>query len=103
MSQLRKDVFTGQWVIVAETEAVQPRAFRFKKFTRETTFCPFYETAKPPCRPKCLPSGLGAHQQIRPAWRVWVVPNSHFRLRIEGDLARRPEGLHDMILFLVLD
>ena len=30
-------------------------------------------------------------------WKVRVVPNSQLRLRIEGDLARRPEGFHDMM------
>ena len=34
MSQFRKDISTGRWVIVAETEAVRPGDFRFKKFTR---------------------------------------------------------------------
>ena len=44
MSQMRKDIFTGGWVIVAETDAVRPSDFHFKRFTRDTTFCPFCET-----------------------------------------------------------
>ena len=35
MSQFRKDVFAARRVIAAETEAVRPRDFRSKKFTRE--------------------------------------------------------------------
>jgi hypothetical protein len=27
MSQMRKDIFTGRWVIVAETDVVQPCPF----------------------------------------------------------------------------
>ena len=34
MSQMRKDVFTGGWVIMAETDTVRPSEFRFKKFRR---------------------------------------------------------------------
>lgn len=44
MSQMRKDVFTGRWVIVAENMTVKPSDFHFKRFVREATFCPFCET-----------------------------------------------------------
>ena len=44
MTQMRKDVFAGRWVIMAETATVRPSDFHFKKFVRETTFCPFCET-----------------------------------------------------------
>lgn len=97
MSQMCKDVFTGRWVIVAETTTVRPSDFHFRKFVRETTFCPFCETNKastPPevfaiRKPGSIPNGLG--------WSVRVVPNSAPRLRIEGDLGRRPEGIHDLM------
>jgi galactose-1-phosphate uridylyltransferase len=36
MSQMRKDVFTGRWVIVAEPDGVRPSELQFKKFTRGT-------------------------------------------------------------------
>ena len=38
MSQMRKDIFTGSWVIVAETNTVRPSDFHFKRFVRETMF-----------------------------------------------------------------
>ena len=44
MSQMRKDIFTGRWVIVAEDDTVRPSNFHFKRFTRGTSFCPFCET-----------------------------------------------------------
>ncbi len=97
MSQMRKDVFTGRWVIMAEATAVQPSDFHFKRFIRETTFCPFCETneASTPKevfairRPGSPPNG--------PGWSVRVVPNSEPRLRIEGKLGQRAEGLHDVM------
>ena len=44
MSQMRKDVFTAGWVIVAETNKVDVSQFHFERFRRETAFCPFCET-----------------------------------------------------------
>jgi galactose-1-phosphate uridylyltransferase len=51
MSQMRKDIFTDRWVIVEEGEGLQPTDFHFKKFARDTGFCPFCESneaATPP-------------------------------------------------------
>lgn len=97
MSQLRKDVFTGSWVIIEQTEVLRPSDFRFNRFTRETSLCPFcegHEASTPPeiyavRRNGSLPNSAG--------WAVRVVPNSRLRLKIEGDLGRRPEGFHDLM------
>jgi UDPglucose--hexose-1-phosphate uridylyltransferase len=97
MSQFRKDVFTGRWVIVAEAEAVRPADFRFKKFTRETTFCPFCETHEASTPPEIFAIRYSGSPANGPGWKVRVVPNSQLRLRIEGNLGRRPEGFHDMM------
>lgn len=97
MSQFRKDVFTGRWVIVAETEAVRPSDFHFKKFTRETTFCPFCETHEASTPPEIFAIRPGGSPANGPGWRVRVVPTFQLRLRIEGDLRRCPEGFHDMM------
>lgn len=97
MSQMRKDVFTGRWVIMAELDTVSPGDFHFKAFTRADGFCPFCETnesSTPPevfavRHPGSLPNG--------PGWQVRVVPNNQPRLRIEGALGRRGEGFHDLM------
>jgi UDPglucose--hexose-1-phosphate uridylyltransferase len=94
---MRKDVFTGGWVIVAETDAVRPSDFHFQRFTKGTTFCPFCETNEACTPPEVFvirPAGLSANG---PGWSVRVVSNSQPRLRIEGDLGRRPEGFHDLM------
>jgi galactose-1-phosphate uridylyltransferase len=44
MSQMRKDVFTDCWVIVADTNAIHPSSFRVKPFQRDSVFCPFCES-----------------------------------------------------------
>lgn len=97
MSQFRKDVFTGRWVIVAEAETVRPNDFRFKNFKRETTFCPFCENHEASTPPEIFAIRPNGSPPNGPEWRVRVVPNSQLRLIIEGDLNRRPEGFHDMM------
>jgi len=97
MSQFRKDVFTGRWVIVAEADVVHSSDFRFKKFTRETTFCPFCETHEASTPPEIFAIRHAGSPANGPGWAVRVVPNSQLRLRIEGDLGRRPEGFHDLM------
>ena len=97
MSQLRKDVFTGRWVIVAQTDVVRPSDFHFQKFTREATFCPFCESHEASTPPEIFAIRHTGSPANTPGWAVRVVPNSQLRLKIEGDLGRRPEGFHDLM------
>ena len=97
MSQMRKDVFTGRWVIVAETTTVRPSDFHFRKFVSDTTFCPFCETNEASTPPEVFAIRKPGSSPNKPGWSVRVVPNSSPRLRIEGDLGRRPEGIHDLM------
>jgi UDPglucose--hexose-1-phosphate uridylyltransferase len=97
MSQLRKDVFSGRWVIIEQTDVLRPSDFRFTRFTRETTLCPFceeHEASTPPEIYALRPNGSAPNAT---GWKVRVVPNSRLRLSIEGDLDRRPEGFHDLM------
>jgi UDPglucose--hexose-1-phosphate uridylyltransferase len=97
MSQMRKDIFTGRWVIVEETATVRPSDFHFQKFVRGTTFCPFCETNEASTPPEVFAVRKPGSRPNGPSWSVRVVPNSNPRLRIEGDLGRRGEGLHDLM------
>ena len=97
MSQIRKDVFTGRWVIMAETASVQPSDFHFKRFVSETTFCPFCETNEASTPPEVFAIRNPGSSPNGPGWSVRVVPNTAPRLRIEGELGRRAEGFHDLM------
>ena len=97
MSQMRKDVFTGRWVIVDETTTVQPSNFHFKKFVSRATFCPFCESNEASTPPEVFAIRKPGSGPNGPGWSVRVVPNSNPRLRIEGELGRRGEGLHDLM------
>ncbi len=97
MSQIRKDVFTGRWVIMAEAATVQPSDFHFKKFVREATFCPFCEGNEASTPPEVFAIRNPGSSPNGPGWSVRVVPNCEPRLRIEGKLAHHAEGLHDVM------
>jgi UDPglucose--hexose-1-phosphate uridylyltransferase len=74
MSQMRKDIFTGGWVIVAETDAVRPSDCHFKRFTRDTTFCPFCETNEASTPPEIFAIRRPGSPANGPGWSVRVVP-----------------------------
>jgi UDPglucose--hexose-1-phosphate uridylyltransferase len=97
MSQMRKDILTGGWVIVAETNTVTSADFHFKRFTREAEFCPFCETNEASTPPEVFAIRNPDSSPNGPGWSVRVVPNSNPRLRIEGQLGRRAEGFHDLM------
>jgi len=97
MSQMRKDVFTGRWVVLAETDIVKPTDFQFRPFTRGGGFCPFCETNESSTPPEVFALRAPGSLPNGPGWRVRVVPNTEPRLRIEGDLGRRGEGIHDLM------
>ena len=94
---MRKDIFTGSWVIVAETNTVRPSDFHFKRFVRETMFCPFCETNEAATPPEVFAIRNPGSSTNGPGWSVRVVPNSNPLLRIEGELGRRAEGFHDLM------
>lgn len=97
MSQIRKDILSGRWVVVAEGDALEPSEFRFQPFRRETTFCPFCETHEASTPPETFAIRKQGMPANGPGWSVRVVPNLQPRLRVEGDLGRRAEGFHDLM------
>jgi UDPglucose--hexose-1-phosphate uridylyltransferase len=97
MSQMRKDIFTDRWVIVGQNDSVQPGDFHFEKFTSGTGFCPFCEGNEAATPPEVFAIRNRGSSPNGPGWSVRVVPNSQPRLRIEGDLGRRAEALHDLM------
>jgi UDPglucose--hexose-1-phosphate uridylyltransferase len=94
---MRKDAFSGRWVIMADTTTVRPSDFHFKRFVRETTFCPFCETNEASTPPEVFAIRRPDSSANSPGWSVRVVPNSDPRLRIEGELGRRAEGFHGLM------
>jgi UDPglucose--hexose-1-phosphate uridylyltransferase len=97
MSQMRKDIFTDRWVIVADGNGFKATDFHFEKFARDTSFCPFCEGNEAATPGEVFAIRSRTSLPNGPGWSVRVVPNSRPRLRVEGELARRAEGLHDLM------
>ena len=97
MSNMRKDIFTDRWVIVAEGDGLQPTDFHFKKFARDTGFCPFCDSNEATTPKEVFAIRNPGSSPNGPGWSVRVVPNSRPLLRIEGQLGRRAEALHDLM------
>jgi UDPglucose--hexose-1-phosphate uridylyltransferase len=95
MPELRKDPITGRWVIISTDRARRPSDFLREKVTPKGGYCPFcpgQEDRTPREIMAYRPSGGAANS---PGWTVRVVPNKFPALGIEGDLARRGEGMFD--------
>jgi UDPglucose--hexose-1-phosphate uridylyltransferase len=97
MSQMRKDIFTHRWVIVEDGNGLQPPDFHFKKFAKDKGFCPFCEGNEAATPPEVFAIRNRGSSPNGPGWSVRVVPNNRPRLRIEGELGRRAEALHDLM------
>jgi len=95
MPELRKDPITGRWVIISTDRAKRPDDFLRERIVRKGGFCPFctgHEERTPHEILAYRPNGGSANS---PGWTVRVVPNKFPALGIEGDLARRGDGLFD--------
>jgi UDPglucose--hexose-1-phosphate uridylyltransferase len=95
MPELRKDPITGRWVIISTDRARRPSDFLREKVVPKGGFCPFcpgQEDRTPREIMAYRPNGNGPNT---PGWTVRVVPNKFPALGIEGDLARRGEGMFD--------
>ncbi len=97
MSQMRKDIFTHRWIIVEDGNGLQPPDFHFKKFAKDKGFCPFCEGNEAATPPEVFAIRNRGSSPNGPGWSVRVVPNNRPRLRIEGELGRRAEALHDLM------
>ncbi len=97
MSQMRKDILSGRWVIVAETMTVRPTDFHFDPPARETGFCPFCETNEASTPPEVFAIRKAGSRPNQPGWSVRVVPNMSPRLHVEGELGRKAEGIYDLM------
>jgi UDPglucose--hexose-1-phosphate uridylyltransferase len=94
MPELRKDLITERWVIIATERAKRPHEFMHPPSEPEGLVCPFCpgnEGQTPPELWVARASG-GPNQ---PGWKVRVIPNKFPALRIEGEMNREAEGLYD--------
>lgn len=94
MPEIRKNLITGEFVILAPErsarpqQALDPRPPRAARPQRrdDCPFCPGNERATPPSTWRAPPEG--------PGWRVRAFPNKFSVLSVEGEIWHRAEDLH---------
>jgi UDPglucose--hexose-1-phosphate uridylyltransferase len=95
MPELRKDIVTERWVIIATERAKRPHDFRSPPAEVDNNNCPFcpgHESQTPPEIYAVRPNGGGPNGA---GWQVRVVANKFPALRIEGEMSREAEGIYD--------
>jgi UDPglucose--hexose-1-phosphate uridylyltransferase len=79
MSQLRQDVVSGRWVIIASERSKRPDDFRpapgAEKKEGAGAFCPFCEGNETKTPPEVTALREPSTSADSPGWRVRVVPN----------------------------
>jgi UDPglucose--hexose-1-phosphate uridylyltransferase len=97
MSELRKDIISGRWIILASERSKRPDDFRPAQPARKEevpTFCPFCagnETKTPPEVASLRKPGTRPDQ---PGWRVRTVPNKFPALSRGLPPERHDEGIY---------
>lgn len=106
MSELRHDVVTGRWVIIAPDRAQRPQEFQ-SPAERVGGACPFCEGHEHQTPPEIIAQRLPDSAANAQGWQVRVVPNKYPAMRPVGDAASRggpldPHadcyGVHELII-----
>ncbi len=96
MPELRKDLVSERWVIIATERDIRPQDYTRREQTFSARFCPFCpgnESATPPALLTfCTAS---AQTSEKTPWTLRVVPNKFPALKIEGELNKEGEGVYD--------
>ena len=99
MPELRKDIITREWVILAKERAKRPRDFKpqndakkVEQFDPNCPFCPGNESKTPP---EVLAYRPGDSEPNMVGWRVRVTANKFPALNIEGELERKDIVIYD--------
>lgn len=93
--ELRRDPFSGRWVVVAADRARRPSDFRRPRPPPSGALCPFCPGNEHLTPPEVWAAREAGHPRDGAGWRVRVVPNKYPALRVEGELDRTAEGLYD--------
>jgi UDPglucose--hexose-1-phosphate uridylyltransferase len=98
MSQLRKDLISGRWVIIASERSKRPDDFRSGGPSRPEapgTFCPFCSGSETKTPPEVYALRQPGTRPDQPGWRVRVVPNKFPALDRGEKCQRQVEGVFE--------
>jgi UDPglucose--hexose-1-phosphate uridylyltransferase len=101
MPELRKDIVTREWVILAKERAKRPSDFVQKDeikpaphYNANCPFCPGNESSTPP---ELLAFREHGTKPNTAGWRVRVTPNKFPALNRKGELNRKDVDIYDMM------
>lgn len=97
MPELRKDPIVGRWVIIATERAKRPLLPRTEKPPPALagSLCPFCEGQEDKTPGEILAYRDRQTKANERGWRIRVVPNKFPALQVEGELAKRGDGMYD--------
>jgi UDPglucose--hexose-1-phosphate uridylyltransferase len=96
LPELRKDIITGRWVIIATERSKRPQDFRSEQQAPSgELFCPFCEGHESKTPPEVLAVRRNGAGPDSPGWSLRVVPNKFPALRHEGDLDIQADELFE--------
>ena len=96
MSELRKDIISGRWVILASERSKRPDDFRpagAAKKEEVPAFCPFCEGNESKTPPEVASLRKRGSRKDGPGWRVRIVPNKFPALSRGLPPERHDEGI----------
>jgi UDPglucose--hexose-1-phosphate uridylyltransferase len=96
MSELRKDIISGRWVILAAERSKRPDDFRPAQPTKKEEtpgFCPFCEGNESKTPPEVFSVRKKRTHKDKPGWWVRVVPNKFPALNRGIPPVRHDEGI----------
>lgn len=99
MSELRKDLVSGRWVIISTERSKRPDDFRpavtVPKVETASAFCPFCAGNERKTPPEVFALGRNGSGPDTPGWRVRVVPNKFPALNPGTPPQKVVEGVHE--------
>ena len=100
MPELRKDVITREWVIIATERSRRPEQFNHKReadivITKDHSTCPFCPGNESLTPEEVLACRGDGGKPNGPGWSLRVIPNKFAALDIESSWGRHDEGIYD--------
>jgi len=96
LPELRKDVITGHWVIIASERSKRPQNFRIEPAQHPRgPFCPFCEGNESKTPPEVLARRRNGSEPEAPGWSLRVVPNKFPALHRDGEVGLTGDGLYE--------
>ena len=96
MGELRQNLLTKRWVIIAADRAQRPHDLIAPQ-KDQATLPPIWEESCPFCPGNEEEDLAVAHFPNRGPWRVRVVRNKYPALKLDGDVVRSYDGIHRSI------